>query len=253
MAPDRAARPVRGLGHLGVVLRAAFAALGLAVVFVVALVAGVALHLNLGPVRRVVASRVDALLGPTFQGKLAIDSVGRIDFDGVDEGNVRILDPSGKLVAAAYGVRARIALGELLRSLTSGDGPIVIHITEVSVKAVDFGVDVDAEGKLGIQRALAPRPTPSSGAAGARREASRLTRSTSRTSGFTASRRAGFPVDADVDSLHGRVAVDTAGSSPQIAIDVASFSLLTRDDAARARDRGSARGAPRAERRRRRE
>src|SRR5271155_166421 len=105
-----------------VVLHAALAALGLAVVFVVALVAGVALHLNLGPVRRVVVSRVDALLEPIFQGKLAIDSVGRVGFDGIDQGDVRILDPSGKVVAAAYGVRARIALGDLVRSITSGDG-----------------------------------------------------------------------------------------------------------------------------------
>src|SRR5271156_3596932 len=118
------------------VLRAAAAALGLAVVFALAVVLGLVLHLNLAPFRRVIVSRVDSILASSFQGQLAIDSVGRIDLhgidvSGIDEGNARLLDPSGNVVAAAYGVRARIALNELLRSLLIGTGPLVIHITEV--------------------------------------------------------------------------------------------------------------------------
>src|SRR5271170_7088373 len=110
MAPDRA-EPIAPRGRLWNVVRATIAGHGLAVVFVVALVAGVALHLNLGPLRRVVVSRVTALLEPIFAGKIAIDAVGKLDFDGFEEGEVRILDPTGKVIATAHGVRARIALG----------------------------------------------------------------------------------------------------------------------------------------------
>ena len=75
MTPDRA-EPIAPRRRLWSVVRATIAGHGLAVVFVVALVAGVLLHLNLGPLRRVVVARVTALLEPIFAGKIAIDAIG---------------------------------------------------------------------------------------------------------------------------------------------------------------------------------
>ena len=51
---------------------------------------------------------------------------------------MRLLDPRGALVAEAHGLRARIALKELVGSLLSGEGPIVVHLTDVSARTLEF-------------------------------------------------------------------------------------------------------------------
>src|ERR1700722_13610714 len=106
-----------GWGRAGrLALRVALGVAGLVIAFVPALVAALALHINVPLLRRVVASHVHAGLASSIRGALVIDSLGGIDVGGISEVNARVLDPEGRVVAAAYGVRARMTLGELVRS-----------------------------------------------------------------------------------------------------------------------------------------
>ncbi len=196
---------------------------GLAIAFVAAALVAMALHLNVPLLRRVVASRVSSILVSSFRGKVVIDSVGRIDLGGIEDGNVRILDPAGKVVAAAYGVRARIALHELVRSLVAGKGPLDLHLTEVSARAVDVDLERDEAGDLGIQRALAPR-TPSDPSSPGREVRVVLDRVDVAHAWLHGAPVSGLPLDADVDSLQGAVHVD----SSRIAIDATRLALTTR-------------------------
>ncbi|MGO9713622.1 MAG: hypothetical protein ACLQBL_32505, partial [Polyangiaceae bacterium] len=203
----------------------AAAALGLLVTFVAAFVVAVALHIDIAPFRGGVSSRVDALLASVFRGRIAIDSIGELDFGGVEEANVRLLDPRGALVAEAHGLRARIALKELVGSLLSGEGPIVVHLTDVSARTLEFDFDRDEQGTLGVERALTSRAAPSPPAGprgrGVRVTIDRLEVAHVWVHGTPVN---GLPVDADVDAVHVHVAVDPS----RIAVDVAGLSLTTR-------------------------
>ena len=238
MTPGPGARrpPRRGLRGLHwAVLRAAAASHGVVVVLALALVAALALHLNLPPLRRVVAARVTSILASSIQGKLVIESVGKLDLGGIEEGNAYVLDPTGKVVAAAHGVRARIALRELVRTLLAGEGPLDIHLTEVSARAVDLDLDVDASGQVGLERAFASR-TPSSGGGGrgVRLAIDRIEIGHAWVHGTPVK---GLTIDADVDSLrNASVAVDPS----RVAVDAGGFSLVTRGMPLGANARGTA-------------
>ncbi len=225
-------------GRARAVLRAAGAGLGLALTFLVAVVVGVALHLNHAPLRRVIASRVDAVLATAVRGKVVIDSVGAIDLGGIEEGNVRVFDPAGQLVAAAYGVRARIGLGELVRTLLGGDGPLAVHLTDVSVRAADFDLSIDEAGEVGVQRAFASRSPPRGPneppGRGVRVAIDRITIDHAWVHGAPAP---GLPIDADVDAIRASIAIET-----RVAAAVAGFSLVTRGMPHGANARGTGEG-----------
>ena len=223
----------RFLVHL---VRAVAFVIAVPLAVVAAVLGALALRVDIPPLRREVVARVNPVLGTIFEGKIVIDSVGKLDLGGIDGANARLLDPSGKVVAAAYGVRARIALGALLRSLVSGKGPIDVHLTDVSVRAADFDFDRDDAGSLGIVRAFAPRTTNAPvGPAGrdVRVAIDHVQIDHAWVHGLPVS---GLPIDADVDALGAEVTVDPA----RIAVDVARFSLLTRGMPYHADARGTA-------------
>ncbi len=215
-----------GWGRAGrLALRVALGVAGLVIAFVPALVAALALHINVPLLRRVVASRVHAALASSIRGELVIDSLGGIDFGGISEVNARVLDPEGRVVAAAYGVRARMTLGELVRSAL-GVGPLTLHLTEVTVRAVDFDVAIDSAGELGIQRAFAPRaPSREPPGRGVRLTIDRIDLAHAWVHGAPVP---GLPIDADVDALRGTVQVDTSRAPLAVAVDLGSFALATR-------------------------
>ncbi len=96
-------------------------ALGTCVVFCVAAVVGLALHLGLAPARRSVVQRVDGALEPLFAGKLTIERIGALGLTHADDVDAHVDAPGGACVVRATGVTAHVSTGALLRSLLGGD------------------------------------------------------------------------------------------------------------------------------------
>ncbi len=190
------------------------------VTLVVALAAAIYFHIGAPPLRRAVAARVSAIVSGSIQGRLAVDSIGGLGFGGVDGVNARVFDPDGKLVAAAYGVHVRIRLEELVRSLVSNKGPLDVHLTEVSVAALDVDVTVDDKGEIGAQRAFAPK-TASPAGRGLTLAVDKAEVGHVWAHGEPAK---GFALDADVDAIHAQASI----TPNEIAVDVPSLSLKTR-------------------------
>ncbi len=145
-------------------LRAARAA-GTCVVFCVAVVVGLALHLDLAPARRSIVLRVNGALAPLFAGKLTIERIGALSFTHADDVDARVDDPEGRRVLRATGVTARVATGALLRSLVGGD--VLVAASDVTVESAEVNLDADGAGMPWIARAFLPRsPSPPGGRPG---------------------------------------------------------------------------------------
>ena len=91
-------------------------ALALATFFAFALVAGAALHTNLPLARAAIARHVSALLARVLAGRLRIETIGHLDRKGISGARVVIFDRSGRRVAMADGVGARLSYARLLRA-----------------------------------------------------------------------------------------------------------------------------------------
>jgi translocation and assembly module TamB len=136
--------------------------IGVGVVFSLAAVGGVALHLNTTAPRRFISARVNGLLDGTFKGKIILDRVGSLRLTRVDDVDARVLDPEGHLVIDVRGLHARFGTVSLLRSLVSGE-TLTIHIPEVSIDGAEVVLEDNAAGELGLVRAF-DSSTPSTGA-----------------------------------------------------------------------------------------
>src|SRR5262249_42741495 len=128
------------LGHLA-------GAVGLAIVFVVALAAGVLIHVGLPPMRRVVATEVTRALAPLFVGRIVIDHVDGLTLTGVTGVRAHVDDADGHRVIAVDLAEARIDTIGLVRSLTSG-GAIAIDIPVARIDAADVTLDGDSSGAI---------------------------------------------------------------------------------------------------------
>ncbi len=139
--------------------RVAGAAVGTGATFVLAIVGSLVLHLDVPVTRRVVTRAVNEILGPVFQGRLTIETLGRLGLDGIDDTRVRVIDPSGKAVLSAEGVHGRIATWTLVRALLASPSSIEVDISDASVEQADLRFDTDEAGALHLARAFTPRPT----------------------------------------------------------------------------------------------
>jgi translocation and assembly module TamB len=142
--------------------RVAGAAVATGVTFVLAVVGGVALHLDLPVTRRVVSRAVNEVLSPIFQGRLTIESLGRLGLDGIDGTRVRVVDSTGGAVLSAEGVHGRIATMTLVRALLKSPSAIEIDISDASIEQADLRFDTDEAGALHVATAFTPRPVPPS-------------------------------------------------------------------------------------------
>jgi translocation and assembly module TamB len=212
------------LVFLGRVLRVLAKTLAHSAVFVTALVVGLALHLNAAPLRRAVALHVATALAPVLSGRLQIDSVGRLGFDGIDRTDVVVLDPSGAVAGRAFGVNARIDLRGLLRSVFAAKGPLVIDLADVSIDAIDLNLDVAPDGTIGVVRAFTPKPTSSSPGSPGRDVHVALPRIRVRHAWGHGQLAAGIALDADANAVQGSLLVDT----PKVTVHVTHVDLLTR-------------------------
>ena len=137
------------LGHVA-------AAVGLAIVFALALLGSAILHLGLPAPRRLVEARVNGALAAAFAGRITVQTLDvlRVDrFGGVD---VEVLDPEGVRVLELHHVRARLDVLALIRSLVRGGG-VVVRLPELGIDRAEAVLEEDAAGELGLRRAFAPR------------------------------------------------------------------------------------------------
>ncbi|AKU94656.1 hypothetical protein AKJ09_01320 [Labilithrix luteola] len=151
-----------GESHRGRSSRAAkrvFGAILLLLVFVLALAAGVLLHVNLPATRRVVSSSVTKLLRSTFAGTISIEHIGSLGLGGVSGLSGKIYDPEGRQVLAADGIRVRIRGVRALRSVLGGKGDVILAFPEISIAHVDVSLDSDAAGNLRLANAFSS-PAP---------------------------------------------------------------------------------------------
>jgi translocation and assembly module TamB len=193
--------------------------LALGSIFVSAAISGMVLHADLPATRRLVASITNDALATLFMGKLAIGEVQELELGRT--GHVRIkavevFDPEGRRVLHAKGIRARIDVAKLVRSLASGTVPEV-SLDVADVDEADLTLDVDASGALGIARAFAARPgtttqpaapaaESSAGPAGAASESVRLAIPTARVAHARVHGNVVAPLlDADADDVRARV------------------------------------------------
>jgi len=146
-------------------LAAAVRLLATAVVFLVALAAGVLVHRGTPAVRRIVAHRVNEILTKPLDGKIVIERIGSIGWQGVTGVDARVEDPDGVMVVHAHDLGATIDLPSLLRSLAD-HATIVVDLADVTIADADVSLDVDAAGKPRIARAFRPRESPHEGPPG---------------------------------------------------------------------------------------
>lgn len=148
-------------GRAGRAIAAAAKALGLGVVFTLAVAGGLVLHAGLPAPRRIAAAQVSALLAGTFQGRIEIERVRVIRLDRIEGLDGTVFDPEGAPVIVARDVGARFGLWGLLRSLVGGD-TIVVRLSEVTALDATVVLEENEAGELALARTFASR-APSTG------------------------------------------------------------------------------------------
>ena len=155
--PRRKSRARAVLGIIGAVV-------GTTVTFVTATAAAAVLHLNVPATRRLVATRVNAVLHDQLAGDVTIERIGGLGLRGVDGVRVRVKDPEGVQVLYVDGARVRLRAIEAARSFLFGKGDIAVSVDEASIDMVDASIQGDAAGNLRLANAFAARhpspPTP---------------------------------------------------------------------------------------------
>ena len=115
------------------VLGRVVASIALTSVFVVTFATSFVLHGDTPTTRRFVASTASSVLAKVFPGKLEVDDIRHLGFDGVDIGYVRAIDPRGRPVIALRGVHVRASLPTLARRLLGLDGTRVLFVEAIGV------------------------------------------------------------------------------------------------------------------------
>ena len=134
--------------------------LGTLLLFLVALVVGVLVHVNTPTGRQLVMNEVNALLAPSFKGKITLRRLDGVGLSGVRGVDATIEDPSGRDVLRVRGVRVGISAVAAVRSaLLDRHGPLVITLRGIHIDDVDVRLDTDPTGKLDLLDAFdSPAP-----------------------------------------------------------------------------------------------
>ncbi|HEU4406593.1 MAG TPA: translocation/assembly module TamB domain-containing protein [Polyangiaceae bacterium] len=131
--------------------------------FVALLVASLLAHGDTPAARRFVARAATELLSSIFEGRLELDAIEHVGFDGVDVGRVRVYDPAGRLVIEGRGLHARSFVPDLLRRVFAG-GPLVISIPTIRLEEAEVVLRPERRPEGGatvsIERAFRPREGP---------------------------------------------------------------------------------------------
>jgi translocation and assembly module TamB len=129
-----------------------------------AIVVGPVLCLRLPFARRLVAANVNRALSSAFVGHVVVDRIGEISLTAAGGIDAHVEADDGGGLVKVDGVRARVSIWKLLRSVL-GHGDIAVDLPEVSVAGAEVTIDPDENGTLRIARAFASRPHSSHGEA----------------------------------------------------------------------------------------
>jgi translocation and assembly module TamB len=211
-------RPLTPDSGLGMdALRWFGALLGTLVVFVLSVVLGVFIHANTPPARRLATSEVNAMLAPSFKGRIRIDSLGELGLFGFSGANVTVDDPAGRPVIVARGVRVRVATLAAVRSALFGKrDPLAVELSDLSIDTLDVRLDTDPRGQLDLVDAFELR-TPAGPADPSARGLRIAIPGIAWRHAWAHGQIAGLPpLDADVDDVRG--AFTYAPDSLEVAV-----------------------------------
>ena len=210
------------------------AALGSAVLFVLALTVGLILHVNLPAARRFATHELNSALATEFKGKLTLERLATLHIDGASGIDVTVSAPDGTTVVVARGLSARIRPIALVKSLLRGSGDLDIDVFAIDVQFLDVDLDADEAGALKLATTfelLKPSTTPGGG----RVLHLGLYDITVRHALVHGHMKGVPPIDAELDGLRGTLRVD----GHRVAVDVSHVALLSRGMPQGANPRGA--------------
>ena len=128
------------------------------VLALVAIVATLLLSINLPPVNNWVAGRVNAALEPTFEGRLLLHRLGHLDFGGLSDAELEVLDPAGKSVLLARDIDVRLFWpGVAWQAVVERPEVLRVPIGRVELDDVDVTLIDDGNGSPTLAAAFEPR------------------------------------------------------------------------------------------------
>lgn len=131
-------------------------ALGLGLVFVVALAVGAILHLGLAATRRLTTAGVNAALAGSFRGQVEVRDLELLSFGGARFGRLTARAPDGTEVLHLDGVELELSeIGQTLRALRAGE----LRVPALRIESARVSLERDADGVLLLGAAFAP-PEP---------------------------------------------------------------------------------------------
>jgi len=194
-------------------LRLTLKGLAFFVLALVAIVATVLLAINLPPVSNWVAGRANAALEPTFQGRLVLHRLGHLDFGGLSDAEIEVLDPAGQSVLVARDIDVRLFWpGVAWQAVVERPDVLQVPISRVGLDEVDVTLIDDGNGSPTLAAAFEPRqpekeePETSGGTAIVIDE---ISVETVRVRGALA---AVGPIDADLRQLRAKLENDPNGT-----------------------------------------
>jgi autotransporter translocation and assembly factor TamB len=142
-------------------LRLTLKCLAFFVLAVVAIVATVLLAINLPPVNGWVAERINAALEPTFKGRLVLHRLGHLDFGGLSDAEIEVLDPAGKSVLVARDIDVRLFWpGVAWQAAVQQPEVLRVPIGRVELDEVDVTLIDDGNGTPTLASAFEPKQPP---------------------------------------------------------------------------------------------
>jgi translocation and assembly module TamB len=140
----------------------AAAALGTTVTFALATVGSTVMHVGLPAVRRVAAATVTDILASSFQGRIVIEGMDTLRLNRIEGLRGAIYAPAadgGQEVVSIAGGHAKVGLYQLLASLVSSKGPLVIPVKELTIDHAEVKLVTRADGSLTLAHAFDPKDT----------------------------------------------------------------------------------------------
>jgi translocation and assembly module TamB len=116
---------------------------------------------NLPFARAFIVERTNAALATSFAGRLEIERLGAVAFDGVSDVDGAVFDSSGRKVVDARGLDVRLRWPGLVWDLlVRRPDPVVITIDRVDLRHAEVVLVDDGSGAPTLARAFEPRTPP---------------------------------------------------------------------------------------------
>ncbi|HVJ17283.1 MAG TPA: hypothetical protein VM686_17760, partial [Polyangiaceae bacterium] len=180
---------------------------------------------NLPPVRAFVAARTNAALAQTFAGRLSIEHIGTIGWNGVSGVHARAFDDAGQQVVEVHGARVSMPWPQLVWDLlVRKPNPLVIRIDHVALDHADVTLRDDGSGTPTLATTFLPRH-PSTGPPSAQQTVVTLADIEVDHAWVHGALGTLPPLDAEVARLAGTLHVDDSATT----IDVARSELEARN------------------------